>query len=74
MLIAEAEGALVGSMFCALKGEGLYLTRMAVRPDWQKRGVGRALLAAAETEARRLGVHKLTLRVPAQSAGQQGLL
>lgn len=63
VLIAEADHALVGSVFAALKGDGLYLTRMAVRPDWQKRGVGAALLAAAEKQARALGVHKLTLRV-----------
>jgi GNAT superfamily N-acetyltransferase len=63
VLIAEADGALVGSVFAALKGDGLYLTRMAVRPDWQNRGVGRALLAAAEVQARALGVPKLTLRV-----------
>ena len=63
VLIAEADGALVGSVFAALKGDGLYLTRMAVRPDWQNRGVGRALLAVAEVQARALGVQKLTLRV-----------
>lgn len=63
VLIAEADVALVGSVFAALKGDGLYLTRMAVRPDWQKRGVGRALLAAASVQARALGAQKLTLRV-----------
>jgi GNAT superfamily N-acetyltransferase len=63
VLIAEADGALVGSLYCALKGDGLYLTRMAVRPDRQKQGIGRALLMAAETEARALGAQKLTLRV-----------
>lgn len=63
MLIAEANGELVGSLYCVLKEGGLYLTRMAVRPGRQKQGIGRALLAAAETEARALGAHKLTLRV-----------
>ncbi len=63
VLIAEADGALVGSVFAALKGDGLYLTRMAVRPDWQKRGIGRALLAAAGVQAGAIGVKKLTLRV-----------
>lgn len=63
VLIAEADGQLAGSLYCALKGDGLYLTRMAVRPDRQKQGIGRALLNAAETEARALGAQKLTLRV-----------
>lgn len=61
VLIAVAGGELVGSVYGAVKDGGLYLTRMAVRPDWQKRGIGRALLT--EAEARRLGARKLTLRV-----------
>lgn len=63
VLIAEADGELVGSLYCALKEGGLYLTRMAVRPDRQKQGIGRALLMAAEAEARALAAQKLTLRV-----------
>ena len=63
VLIAQARDELIGSVYGAVKEGGLYLTRMAVRPDWQKRGVGRALLAAAEAEARSLALRKLTLRV-----------
>lgn len=63
VLVAEGDGELVGSLYCALKDGGLYLTRMAVRPDRQKQGIGRALLMAADAEARSLGAHKLTLRV-----------
>ena len=63
VLIAQADGELVGSLYCALKDGGLYLTRMAVKPSRQKQGIGRALLKAAEAEARSLGVQKLTLRV-----------
>ncbi|HTM79004.1 MAG TPA: GNAT family N-acetyltransferase, partial [Devosia sp.] len=48
-------GQIGGTLVAAMKGGGLYLTRMAVRPDWQKRGVGRALLAAAGVQARALG-------------------
>ncbi len=63
VLIAQDGGELVGSLYGALKDGGLYLTRMAVKPDRQKQGIGRALLTAAEAEARLLGAHKLTLRV-----------
>ena len=42
VLICEAGGELIGCVYGAVKEGGLYLTRMAVRPDWQKRGVGRA--------------------------------
>ena len=63
VLIAQDGGALVGCLYCALKDGGLYLTRMTVKPDRQKQGIGRALLKAAEAEARILGATKLTLRV-----------
>lgn len=63
VLIAYDGNTLVGSLYGALKDGGLYLTRMAVKPDRQKQGIGRALLKAAEAEARLLGATKLTLRV-----------
>ena len=43
VLIAQADGELVGSLYCALKDGGLYLTRMAVKPSRQKQAIGRAL-------------------------------
>lgn len=63
VLVAMADGDFVGSLFCAEKDGSLYLTRMATRPDWRRRGVGRSLMAAAEGEARGLGLPKLLLRV-----------
>src|SRR4029079_4204334 len=63
VLGAMEDDQFVGSVFCAEKDGGLYLTRMATRPDRQGRGIGRALLQAAEDEARRSGLPKLTLRV-----------
>jgi ribosomal protein S18 acetylase RimI-like enzyme len=63
VLLAHDNGELVGSLYCAVKGDGLYLTRMAVKPSRQQQGIGRTLLAAAEAEAHALGLHKLTLRV-----------
>ena len=63
VLVALDGGRFIGSVFCAAKEGSLYLTRMATRPDWQQRGIGRAMLRAAEEEARRLGLSKLSLRV-----------
>jgi len=63
VLVAVAGDALVGSLFCARKGDALYLTRMAAHPAWRRRGVGRALMAAAEDEARSAGLAKLLIRV-----------
>lgn len=62
VFIAEEAGELVGSIFCEVKGEALYLGKLAVRPDCQGRGIGRALLRAAEDEARRLGLAMLELQ------------
>lgn len=62
-VVALAGETIIGSVFCARKGDALYLTRMAVAPAWRKRGVGRALIQGAEEEARRAGAKRLTLRV-----------
>ena len=58
-----ADGALVGVVLWAERDEGLYVGRLAVLPEWRGRGGARALIAAAETEARRRGLPRLRLRV-----------
>jgi GNAT superfamily N-acetyltransferase len=63
VLVAMAGGDFIGSVFCAEKDGGLYLTRMATRPDWRRRGVGKALLGAAEAEAQRHALGKIVVRV-----------
>ncbi len=63
VLVAMDGDDFVGSVFCAEKDNSLYLTRMAARPDLQGRGIGRALLRAADAEARALGLPRLLLRV-----------
>jgi ribosomal protein S18 acetylase RimI-like enzyme len=63
VLVAMDGDDFVGSLFCAVKDGSLYLTRMATRPDLRGSGVGRAMLRAAEDEARRMSLPKLSLRV-----------
>lgn len=63
IFVAAAAGRIVGSIFCAPVGDALYLTRLATLPAWRRRGVGAALLAAADGEARAAGARRLTLRV-----------
>ncbi len=63
VLVAQDGERFIGSLFCARQSDALYLTRLATAPDWRKRGVGRALIAAAESEARASGAMRLTLRV-----------
>ena len=51
----------------------LMINGLAVDPAFQRRGVGRALMAAAATEARARGARRLTLRVLAPNTAARGL-
>jgi len=58
---AEACGVLVGVVLWVETDFSLYVGRLSVRPDWRGRGIARALMAAAEVEARRRGLPRLHL-------------
>ncbi|HEY2326640.1 MAG TPA: GNAT family N-acetyltransferase [Gaiellaceae bacterium] len=62
-LVAEAEGKIVGSIHAALSRHGYAEIGMAVAREWRGKGVGSALLSAAEEFARQNGAHKLSLDV-----------
>jgi predicted N-acetyltransferase YhbS len=63
VLVAMENDGFIGSVFCAVKDNSLYLTRMATRPDRWGDGIGRAMLRACEDEARKLRLPRLSLRV-----------
>ena len=62
IFVAESDGALIGSIFCSPDGDALYIGRLAVAPDWRRRGVASALMEAAKEEARRIGAARITLK------------
>jgi len=79
VLLAFAGDAPVGIATCFL-GFSTFAARpllnihdLAVVPEWRGRGVGRALLAAAERRARADGCCKLTLEVLETNARARGL-
>ena len=61
--LAFIEGAPVGAMFIERKGDALFLSRVSVVPEKRGSGITARMVSLAEDEARREGVHALTLRV-----------
>lgn len=61
----------VACIFCDLRGEALYVGKLAVDPERQGIGLGSALLARAETEARRLGCTCLELQTRIELTGNR---
>lgn len=60
-VIAFAEGALRGTCRVLVEGEVAKLGRMAVEGGSRRRGIGRAVLEAAETSARAAGATRAAL-------------
>lgn len=61
--IAEEDGAVVGTVIAGYDGWRGHLYRMAVHPDFQRRGFGRALAAEAVEHLRSIGCKRITALV-----------
>ncbi len=59
--VAKAANRLVGAALWVERDGGLYLSWLAVHPAWRGRGIAKALMAAAESAARSLGLPRMHL-------------
>jgi len=74
-LVAERGGSIVACAILAWTGDGaLKLRQMAVDEHCQGQGLGRAVVEAAEEEARRRGVSRLELNARRTAVGFYSLL
>jgi ribosomal protein S18 acetylase RimI-like enzyme len=62
-LVAEAAGKIVGAVMAGYEGHRGWINYLAVDPACRRRGLGRQLMAAAETKLRALGCPKINLQV-----------
>jgi ribosomal protein S18 acetylase RimI-like enzyme len=63
VILAEHNGELAGSLIAGWDGWRAHLYRLAVRPAWRRRGLGTALLTAAEQRFRSLGAARIDAMV-----------
>ena len=61
--MAEVEGQIVGSIIGTFDGWRGNIYRLAVHPDYRRRGVARALVAEVETRLARQGAKRITALV-----------
>lgn len=64
-LIAELEGAVVGTAMAGFDGHRGWVYYVTVKPELQRRGVGEALMNRVESELRKIGCTKLNLQIRA---------
>lgn len=68
-LVAEASGAIVGTVMAGYEGHRGWINYLAVAPALQRGGLGRQLMAEAERLLRAAGCPKINLQVRRTNAG-----
>lgn len=73
LIVAYWESELVGCMFCRVNRDTnrLYVGKVAVAPELQQRGIGRALFAKAYELSRGKGLHGLELETRIELTGNR---
>lgn len=72
-VVAELDGAAVGYQSCSLVGDQGYLARVAVHPDYQRRGIGTRLMTEAVGFFKRERVRSITLNTQQDNLASQRL-
>ena len=67
-LVGLIEGTIVAAVMAGYEGHRGWINYLAVDPDHQRRGFGRAILDAAEVRLRACGCPKINLQVRASNA------
>jgi len=70
LLVAEADGRLVGTLVAAFDGWRGQMYRLAVHPDVRRAGVARALVGAAERSLRSRGARRISALVLADDGAR----
>jgi ribosomal protein S18 acetylase RimI-like enzyme len=66
-------GALVAAVLWSMNDDALHVARVSVAPRARGRGFVRSLIAACETEARRRGARRMTLKTRLELPENEGL-
>jgi ribosomal-protein-alanine N-acetyltransferase len=61
MTVLEFEGELIGYQLSTASAWGAHLARLAVRPNWQGKGIGNAIVTDLMLKVRKRGYHRLTV-------------
>jgi ribosomal protein S18 acetylase RimI-like enzyme len=69
LLIAEIDGAMVGTLVATWDGWRGNMYRLAVRPDVRRRGIAAALVARGELRLRALGCRRVSALVVTDDVG-----
>jgi ribosomal protein S18 acetylase RimI-like enzyme len=60
LIVAGSDGRVVGSLIAGWDGWRASFYRLAVHPEWRRRGLGRELVRAGERRLRERGARRLT--------------